>query len=88
MGMIGADLEAMAGLASTFERDAQAVVELQARVGATLAGTAWTGRVADQFRDRWASQFVPALRQLEEALTTNARVVRDTQSGFNLVGNG
>jgi uncharacterized protein YukE len=88
MGIIGADLEAMAGLASTFERDAQAVVDLQARISATLAGTAWTGRVSDQFRDRWATQFVPALRQLHAALTDNARVVRDTERGFNTVGNG
>ena len=77
MTMVGGNLEQMAGLQQAFQRDAQAVVELQQRITAALGNTLWTGPAAQRFRDEWSATFVPALTQLRDALEQNSALVRN-----------
>lgn len=73
--MRGADLEQMSALNRRFADEATAVEALQARINQAVSTTAWTGPAAEQFRERWASEFVPALGRLREALSENAVVI-------------
>lgn len=77
MTMVGGNLEQMAGLQQAFQRDGQAVAELQQRITAALGNTVWTGPAAQRFRDEWSATFVPALVRLREALDENASLVRN-----------
>lgn len=73
--MRGADLEQMTTLNRRFADEATAVEALQARINQAISTTTWTGPAAEQFRERWASEFVPALGRLREALSENAVVI-------------
>lgn len=78
----GADLEQMATLNRRFADEATAVEALQARINQAISATAWTGPAAEQFRERWASEFVPALGRLREALSQNALVVEQRRGAI------
>src|SRR3954447_21458094 len=73
--MVGGDLEQLQVLEQQFRTDADVVAELRARISAMLAGTAWTGPAADQFREEWNSTFAAALTHLAGALTENATLI-------------
>ena len=73
--MVGGDLEQLQTLERQFRIDAQAIGELRARISNLLAGTAWTGPAATQFREEWNGTFASALQQLSVALTDNAAVI-------------
>ncbi|MDA0364636.1 MAG: WXG100 family type VII secretion target [Chloroflexi bacterium] len=78
----GADLEQMTTLNRRFADEATSVEALQARVNQAISSTAWTGPAAEQFRERWASEFVPALGRLREALSQNATVVEQRRGAI------
>jgi len=69
MSVYGANIEQLAELRMTFSAEAVATRELCTRIRGRVDGTTWTGPAAERFRDAWASQFEPALRNLEQALT-------------------
>jgi uncharacterized protein YukE len=71
----GADLEQMTALHRRFADEAAAVEALQTRINQAISSTSWTGPAAEQFRERWAAEFVPALGRLREALSENALVI-------------
>ncbi|MEX2228642.1 MAG: WXG100 family type VII secretion target [Dehalococcoidia bacterium] len=71
----GADLEQMTSLNRRFADEAASVEALQARINQAISSTSWTGPAAEQFRERWAAEFVPALGRLREALSENAFVI-------------
>jgi uncharacterized protein YukE len=73
--MVGGDLEQLQVLEQEFRVDAQAVADLRARISTVLAGTAWTGPAANQFRDEWQGTFSTALQQLTAALSENATLI-------------
>src|SRR5438128_489479 len=73
--MVGGDLEQLQGLEQEFRVDAQAIADLRARISNVLAGTAWTGPAANQFREQWNGSFAVALNQLSAALTENAVLI-------------
>ena len=68
MSTIGAEIGQLRALRGTFDREAQAVQELTARIRSELGNTWWKGPAADRFRDAWGSQFEPSLRKLQAAL--------------------
>lgn len=68
MAQIGAQMEQMQSLRSTFDREAGQVGELLSTINGQVGSTWWVGPAADRFRDQWNSQFAPTLRQLQTAL--------------------
>lgn len=68
MARIGAGIEQLAELKTTFDREAQTVESLLTTVSGRLADTDWEGPAADRFRAQWASEFEPSLRTLRTAL--------------------
>ncbi|MDQ3941267.1 MAG: WXG100 family type VII secretion target [Actinomycetota bacterium] len=68
MSTIGGEIGQLRGLKTTFDREAQAVQELTARIRGELNNTWWKGPAAERFRGAWGSDFEPALRRLQAAL--------------------
>ena len=80
--MVGGDLEQLQVLEQEFRADAQAVGDLRARISNVLAGTAWTGPAANQFREEWTGNFSAALNQLAAALTDNAALIANRRQAI------
>ncbi len=68
MAEIGGEIAQLRALKTTFDREAETVQTLAARLRSEVGQTWWKGPAADSFHDAWNSQFEPALRQLEGAL--------------------
>ena len=73
----GGSIEQMQVLEHQFAADGQQLGDLQRRVTAAVANTAWTGPAADRFRQEWNGTFVGALTRLQDALFENATLVRN-----------
>jgi WXG100 family type VII secretion target len=67
---VGADLGQLAVLKQTFDRQAEAVVQLTRSIDSQIAegNTWWVGPAADKFRGEWRGTFKSNLAQLEQAL--------------------
>jgi len=68
MPTIGASMDQLQSLKSTFDQQTAVVDQLTATVDGQLANTYWSGPAADRFRESWQSSFAPTLRQLEQAM--------------------
>lgn len=75
MTTIGGEVEQLASLKSTFEREAQTVQQLSSSIRSQLDNTWWKGPAADRFRSQWQGEFDPTLRRLQEALVECAAEV-------------
>jgi WXG100 family type VII secretion target len=69
MAKIGGEIEQLAQLKTSFDRQAQAVDQVAATIRADLGNTVWEGPAAERFRAQWSSEFEPALRKLQAALS-------------------
>jgi uncharacterized protein YukE len=68
MARIGADIEALQELKTTFDGQAQRIEELISAVSGRLANVYWEGPAAERFRGTWGSEFEPTLRNLRSSL--------------------
>ena len=68
MAKIGGEVEQLAQLKSSFDRQTQAVEQVAATIRGDLANTVWEGPAAERFRAQWSSEYEPALRKLQAAL--------------------
>lgn len=68
MARIGASLESLAELKTTFDSQAQRIDELISTITGRLSNTDWEGPAAERFRGQWGSDFEPSLRNLRSAL--------------------
>ena len=84
---VGAKLEEMGALSSSLSTEAGEVVDLQGRIQGILDGTTWTGAVADEFRNRWNTEFVGALTSLTNALNEASSVVEQRRSAIDQATN-
>lgn len=75
-GMVGADLEELRALAASFERAATQLTETGRRVRSGIQISAWVGPFAVRFRSTWDSEHSVALRRAAEALSAQARQLR------------
>jgi uncharacterized protein YukE len=77
MARIGGEIEQLAQLKSTFDREAKSVEELTRAIRGQLQGTAWEGPAAERFRTSWAGEYEVALRKIQQALVeAGAEVAR------------
>lgn len=68
MARIGASIEELDDLKSTFDRQAEQVAQLARAIRTKLDNTAWEGPAAERFRGSWSSEFEPSLTKLGTAL--------------------
>lgn len=69
MSQVAGELGQLIQLKQTFDRQSGAVVDLQTNIKSQLSNTHWVGAAADRFRAAWDSEFEPALRKLQAALS-------------------
>jgi WXG100 family type VII secretion target len=68
MARIGADVDQLRDLKTTFDGQAQRVEEMISTISGRLANAYWEGPASERFRSTWGSEFEPALRQLRDSL--------------------
>ena len=77
MARIGGEIEQLAQLKATFDRESKSVEELTRAIRGQLQGTAWEGPAAERFRTAWAGEYEVALRKIQQALVdAGAEVAR------------
>lgn len=84
---VGGNLEQLDLLAGTYDREGQEVLRLSRSIDTSLAGTEWTGRVAEEFRLRWQDEFEPALMGLHDALVDASRVISARRAAIDQATN-
>lgn len=86
MTTIGGEVEQLASLKSTFEREGQTVQQLSNTIRGQLQSTWWKGPAADRFRSQWEGEFEPSLRRLHQALTECATEVNRRRDALMQAG--
>ncbi len=69
MPAIGGELEQLASLKATFDRESGMVGELTTTIRSQLSNTYWEGPAAARFRESWQSEFEPMLQKLQQQLS-------------------
>ena len=87
MSQIRTDLAQLDALAAEFRRQAGAAEGLRSAVAGRLEATDWTGLSAQAFRDRWAQDYEPMLRRLEQDLGQLGAYVAQKREEFDQAGN-
>jgi len=86
---IGASLESMTQLKSSFDTNAQNVQTLTSDLDsqvAMISGGEWEGPAAQRFLEAWNSQFKPALQNLNTALTEAGAEVENRRAALEQAG--
>ena len=88
MAMLGADVEALRNLGTRLNNGSTEIQNQKNQLSRALDGVEWRGNDADQFRNEWQSNHLPALervaRALEEAgkhASRNAQQQEDASRG-------
>jgi uncharacterized protein YukE len=68
MPTIGGELDQLAALKATFERQAGMVAEVLTSLRSQIGNTYWEGPAAARFREAWQSDFEPMLQRLQQQL--------------------
>jgi len=86
MARIGGEIEQLAQLRTTFEREATTVEELTRTIRGQLQVTAWEGPAAERFRSMWSGEFEVSLRKLQQALADAGTEVSRRQTALLQAG--
>ena len=86
MARIGGELEQLAELKATFDRESQTVEELTRVIRGQLQTTVWEGPAADRFRSMWSGEFEVSLRKLQQALVDAGAEVSRRQTALMQAG--
>jgi WXG100 family type VII secretion target len=76
--MLQMNPEDLLNLRQVFDTQSEAVTSLQSAVQGAVDGTNWESPAANEFRNVWAGEFVPALNNLREALSNAAVGVQNS----------
>ena len=76
--MLQMNPEDLLRLRSVFDNQSEAVITLQSTIQSALDGAVWESPAANEFRNLWSSEFVPALTNLREALSNAAVGVQNS----------
>jgi uncharacterized protein YukE len=68
MPTIGGELDQLAALKATFERQSGMVAEVLTSLRSQIGNTYWEGPAATRFREAWQSDFEPMLQRLQQQL--------------------
>ena len=86
MARIGGEIEQLAQLKATFDRESKSVEELTRAIRGQLQGTAWEGPAAERFRTMWTSEYEVALRKVQQALVDAGAEVSRRQTALLQAG--
>jgi uncharacterized protein YukE len=81
MATVGAELETLRQLHSTFVQKAQEALDIKSKVNSGLASTVWTGTYATNFHQSW-TEYSKNLDHLNQALTGAASDVRTNHNNI------
>ncbi|MBX6751805.1 MAG: WXG100 family type VII secretion target [Micromonosporaceae bacterium] len=68
MPTIGGELDQLAALKATFDRQSGMVAEVLTSLRSQIGNTYWEGPAAARFREAWQSDFEPMLQRLQQQL--------------------
>lgn len=68
MPTIGGELDQLAALKATFERQGGMVADVLSTIRSQLGNTYWEGPAAARFREAWQSDFEPMLQRLQQQM--------------------
>ena len=68
MPTIGGELDQLAALKATFERQSGMVTDVLSTIRSQLGNTYWEGPAAARFREAWQSDFEPMLQRLQQQM--------------------
>ncbi|BCB89474.1 WXG100 family type VII secretion target [Phytohabitans suffuscus] len=68
MPTIGGELDQLAALKATFDRQSGMVADVLTSLRSQLGNTYWEGPAAARFREAWQSDFEPMLQRLQQQL--------------------
>ncbi len=86
MTRIGGEIEQLAQLKASFDRESRTVEELSRTIRGQLQTTAWEGPAAERFRSMWTGEFEVSLRKLQQALVDAGAEVSRRQSALLQAG--
>ena len=86
MVRIGATPEQLTELKSVFDRQSEAVEQLQGTVTSRLGAVDWQGPAHDRFVQRWEGEFKAALRRLQAELQSAGREAHETGQRIRAAG--
>jgi len=86
MARIGGEIEQLAQLKASFDRESRTVEELSRTIRGQLQTTAWEGPAAERFRSMWTGEFEVSLRKLQQALVDAGAEVSRRQSALLQAG--
>lgn len=86
MATIGGELDQLAALKSTFDREAGLVADVLSTIRSQLGNTYWEGPAAGRFREAWQSEFEPMLQKLQNQLGEAGQEVARRREGLVKAG--
>jgi uncharacterized protein YukE len=86
MPQIGATIEEMTTLQSTFSREAEDVTRLRSAITSQVGTTWWVGPAAERFKAQWDGEFAPMLDRLSQSLTECSQEVQRRSSAIQAAG--
>ncbi len=86
MARIGGEIEQLAQLKASFDRESRTVEELSRTIRGQLQTTAWEGPAAERFRSMWTGEFEVSLRKLQQALVDAGAEVSRRQTALMQAG--
>ncbi|MCB2178089.1 MAG: WXG100 family type VII secretion target [Actinomycetales bacterium] len=69
MPLIGGELDELASLKATFDREGNLVADVLSTIRSQLGNTYWEGPAAARFRETWQSEFEPMLQRLQTQIS-------------------
>ena len=86
MPQIGATIEEMQQLQSTFIRESANVAELTSTLSSQVGSTWWVGPAAERFKGQWDGEFRPMLQRLQQALDACSHEVQQRSNAIQAAG--
>ena len=68
MAMLGADVEALRNLGTRLNNGSTEIQNQKNQLNNALRGVEWNGQDANQFRNQWETEHLPALDRVARAL--------------------
>jgi len=86
MARIGGELDQLAALKSTFDRQSTMVTDMLSSIRNQLSNTYWEGPAASRFRESWQSDVESMLQRLQTSLNESATEISRRRDALRQAG--
>lgn len=86
MARIGGELDQLAALKATFDRQSALVTEMLTSIRNQLGNTYWEGPAAARFREAWQSDFEPMLQRLQTSMNESGAEINRRREALRNAG--